>query len=436
MNAPELLQQLIRFDTTNPPGAERACVSFVDELLRDAGLETTIVAADPERPSVVARLPGAGDAPPLLLQGHVDVVPTANQRWSRDPFGGELVDGWIWGRGALDMKGGVAMMLHAVLRARREEVEPAGDIVFAALSDEENGGTCGAAHLVRERPGLLDGVRYALGEFGGFTMDVAGRRFFPIQVAEKQVCGVRATFRGAGGHGSMPVRDGAMAGLGAFLLAVDRRRLPVHVTPVVRRTIESIAAELPRPLALVLGRLLDPRTADPVLRLLGERGRLFDPVLHNTVSPTVLRGGGSRNVIPSEVVVDLDGRILPGQTPDDLLGELRRIAGDGVELEVTRSEPGPPEPDFGLFDLLAGTLRDADPTGTPIPMLLPAITDARHFGRLGIQGYGFTPLPLPKDFAFTETVHAADERVPADAVDWGAERVFEVLRRYGREARG
>jgi acetylornithine deacetylase/succinyl-diaminopimelate desuccinylase-like protein len=431
MTPAELLQRLIRFDTRNPPGAERACVTFVDEVLREAGLETTIVAADPERPNLVARLPGAGSAPPLLLQGHVDVVPTTGQRWSRDPFAADLVDGWIWGRGALDMKAGVAMFVDAVTRAAREGLEPAGDIVLAVVSDEEDGGGCGALHLVRERPDLLEGVRYALGEFGGFTMEVGGRRFYPVQVAEKQVCGVRVTFRGPAGHGSIPIHGGAMARLGAFLRAVDTKRLPVHVTPVVRRMTEGLADGLPRVQGAIVRRLLDPRLADGLLTALGDRGRLFDPLLHNTVSPTMLGGGGSRNVIPAEVSVELDGRILPGQTPDDLLRELRALAGD-AELEVTRHEPGPPEPDLGLFDLLAGVLRAEDPAGTPIPMLQPAITDARHFGRLGIQGYGFTPMQLPPEFRFSETVHAADERVPAAAVDWGADRVFDVLRSYGR----
>jgi acetylornithine deacetylase/succinyl-diaminopimelate desuccinylase-like protein len=432
MTPAELLQRLIRFDTTNPPGAERACVSWVGEQLDAAGVTHTTIGADPERPSLVARLPGSGDAPPLLLQGHVDVVPTTGQRWSRDPFGGELVDGWIWGRGALDMKGGVAMMLHTVLRAAREGLRPAGDVLLAVLADEEDGGTQGALHLVRERPELLDGVRYAVGEFGGFSMDVAGRRFYPIQVAEKQVCGVRVTLRGPGGHGSMPLRGGAMARTADLLHALDRRRLPVHVTPVVERMVSGIAGGLPRPLGAVLGRLTDPRLTDRLLGVLGERGRLFDPLLHNTVSPTIVRGGASRNVIPAEVTVELDGRILPGQTPEDLLRELRPLAGEGAELEVLRSEPGPPEPDLGLFDLLAGVLRDADPGGRPVPMLLPAITDARHFGRLGIQGYGFTPLRLPKDFGFSETVHAADERVPADAVAFGADAVFRAVERYGR----
>lgn len=432
MTAPELLQKLIRFDTRNPPGGERACIAFVEELLSGAGLETTIVAKDPERPSLVARLPGAGTAKPLLLQGHVDVVPTAGQQWSRDPFGGELVDGWIWGRGALDMKAGVAQMITAVLDAKARGLEPAGDVVLAVLADEEDGGGMGAKHLVSARPDLLEGIQYAVGEFGGFTQTIAGRRFYPIQVSEKQVCGVRATFRGPAGHGSMPVRGGAVAKLARFLTVIDRRRLPVHVTPVVERMVEGIAGELPRPVGGALRRLLDPRFTDTALKLLGERGRLFDPLLHDTVSPTILAGGVARNVIPGEVTVDLDGRLLPGRTPDDLLRELRSYAAPDAELEVTRSEPGPPEPDFGLFDLFADTLREADPQGTPIPLLLPAITDARHFGRLGIQGYGFTPLQLPPDFRFTETIHAADERVPAEAVAWGAERMKRVLERYGR----
>jgi acetylornithine deacetylase/succinyl-diaminopimelate desuccinylase-like protein len=432
LNAPELLQRLIRFDTTNPPGAERECIDWVAALLGEAGVEHTRIGTDPERPSLVARLPGEGARSPLLLQGHVDVVPTDDQRWSRDPFSGELVDGWIWGRGALDMKGGVAMMLHALLRAAREGLRPGGDVILAVLADEEAGGSLGARHLVEERADLLAGVRYAIGEFGGFTMDVAGRRFYPIQVTEKQVCTVRATFSGPAGHGSLPVRGGAMAKLGAFLSAIDRRRLPVRITPVVERTITDIAGGLPTPLGGALRGLLRPRLTDRLIGALGERGRLFDPVLHNTVSPVAVDGGGSRNVIPAEVCLDLDGRLLPGVAPDEFLGELRAVTGTDAGFEILRHDPGPPEPDFGLFDLLAGVLRDADPEGRPVPLLLPAVTDARHFGRLGIQGYGFTPLQLPADFRFSETVHAADERVPADAVAFGADALYRVLERYGR----
>ena len=428
----ELLQRLLRFDTSNPPGAERECVEWVAGLLERAGLETTFVAADPDRPSLVARLRGSGDAPALMLQAHVDVVGTAGQEWTHPPFAGEIADGFVWGRGALDMKSGAAMFVAAVLRAADTGMQPAGDVVLTLLADEEAAGDLGAAHLVRERPDLLEGVRYSLGEFGGFTLDIGGRRFYPIQVAEKQVCFMKATVRGPGGHGALPMRGGTTARLAKLLRTLDRRRLPVHATPVARQMIEQIAAGLPRPAGAVLRRLLDPRWTDRVLALLGERGSIFDPLLHNTVNATIVRAGEKVNVIPSEATVEMDGRLLPGFTGDDMLRELGELLGPDVELEVMRYEPGPPEADFGLFDLLGSVLREADPTGTPIPLLLAAFTDARFFARLGIQHYGFTPMQLPSDMRFTELIHAADERVPVEAMRFGTDAVFRVVERYGR----
>ncbi|HEV3378253.1 MAG TPA: M20/M25/M40 family metallo-hydrolase [Thermoleophilaceae bacterium] len=428
----ELLQRLLRFDTTNPPGSERACLEWLAGLLRDAGLETTFVAAEPARPNLVARLRGSGDAPPLLLEGHVDVVSTAGQQWAHPPFAGEIVDGSVWGRGALDMKGGVAMFVAAVLRAAATGLPLAGDVVLALVSDEEAGGDVGAAHLVRERPDLLAGVRYALGEFGGFSLDLGGRRFYPIQVAEKQPCWLRATVRGPSGHGALPMRGGAIARLAELLRVLDRRRLPVHVTSVARWMIERVAAELPAPSGALLRRLLNPRLTDRILDVMGERGRVFDPLLHHTVNATIVRGGDKINVIPAEATVELDGRLLPGFGAADLVAELRSLLGPAVELEVLRHEQGPPEPDLGLYDLLAGVLREADPSGTPVPLLLAAFTDARHFSRLGIQTYGFMPMQLPSEMRFMDLIHAADERLPVDAVRFGTDAVFNVLERYGR----
>src|SRR5579859_628905 len=195
-----LLQRLIQFDTTNPPGDEAACIAYINNLLVEAGIETTLLARDPSRLNLLARLPGRGQAPPLLLQGHVDVVTTAHQTWQYPPFEGRLVDDYIWGRGALDMKGGVAMMIAAVLRAKAEHRVPPGDVLLLLVSDEEAFGEYGARYLVEEHAGLFAGVRYALGEFGGFTLHLGGRRFYPIQVAEKQHCRVLATVRGPGGH--------------------------------------------------------------------------------------------------------------------------------------------------------------------------------------------------------------------------------------------
>ncbi len=427
----ELLQQLIRFNTTNPPGNERACVEWIDGMLRDGGYETKILAKDPERPNLLARLKGRGEAPPLLLYGHVDVVTVEGQSWRHPPFEGKNIDGWVWGRGALDMKGGVAMMLAAFLRAKAEGLTPPGDVLLLVLSDEESGGDYGAKYLVEEHAGLFDGARYAIGEFGGFSLYVGRRRFYPIQVAERQVCWLRAVLHGPGGHGSMPLRGGAMAKLARLLKRLDRRRLSVHVTPVARQFFETMAAASPFPTGTILRGLLNPRLTDRTLGLLGSNGRAFDPLLHNTVAATMVRGGEKFNVIPSEVTVELDGRLLPGYTPTNLIAELRRLVGDDIEFEVIRHDPGPAEPDMGLFETLADILREADPDGIPVPLLLPAFTDARLFSRLGVQTYGFLPMKLPADFNFIQTIHAADERIPAEALSFGADAIYEALQRFG-----
>lgn len=425
----ELLQALLRFDTSNPPGGERACIEWIRGQLDAVGCVARIIAAEPARPNLVARLRGRGSSPPLLLQGHVDVV-AARGEWTHPPFAGEIADGFVWGRGALDMKGGVAMMLAAFMRACARETPPPGDVILCLLADEEAGSPLGAEFLVREHAELFDGVRYAIGEFGGFTIDVAGRRLYPIMVAEKQVCWTRATLRGPAGHGSMPVRGGAIGQLGRLLNALDRRRLPVHVTPVARSMVESIAAELPAPLALPLRGLLKPALTDRVLDALGERGVLFDPLLHNTASVTIVSGGEKINVIPDAVTFELDGRLLPGFAPEQLFAELRKVSGVEPEFELVRFDPAPAEPDLGMFDQLAATLRELDPTATPVPMLLPGITDGRFFSRLGIQTYGFLPMQLPAELPFMRLIHAADERLPADAVDFGTRAIERVLERF------
>ena len=339
----ELLAQLLRFDTTNPPGNERDCIEWIRGLLEELGCEVRILGRRPERPNLIARLAGAGAAPPLLLQGHVDVV-AASGEWRREPFAGELHDGYIWGRGALDMKGGVAMMLAAFMRTVASGRVPPGDVILCLMSDEEAGSELGAKFLVEEHPELFDGVRYAIGEFGGFSLGLAGRTIYPIMVAEKQVCWTRATLRGAAGHGSMPVAGGAMGRLGKLLSSLDGRRLPVHVPPVTRAMVEAIAAELPAPLAAPLRGLLKPALTNRILDVLGERGRLFDPLLHNTVSPTIVRGGDKINVIPGEVSVELDCRLLPGLSPPELFAELRAHAGVEMELEVLQHDPVTAEP--------------------------------------------------------------------------------------------
>jgi acetylornithine deacetylase/succinyl-diaminopimelate desuccinylase-like protein len=429
MSPVELLQRLIRFDTTNPPGDEAECIGFLRGLLDEAGVETEVYAREPQRPNLVARIAGPRTGEPLLLQGHVDVVTTAGQTWQRQPFGGELVDGYVWGRGALDMKGGVAMLVSAFLRAARGEIAPAGDVLLVVLSDEEAGGDYGARFLVEEHPQLFAGIRYALGEFGGFTTYLRGCRFYQIQVAEKQICWLKATIRGRGGHGAMTHRGGAMARLARFLRDLDQKRLPIHITPAVREMIERMAAVLPQPHRGVLRALLKPRLTDRVLPLLGEGARTAEPLFRNTVTATIVRAGEKINVVPAAIEVELDGRVLPGFAADDLIGELGDVVGADVELELLRFDAGPSQPDLGLFDTLAAVLHELDPGGTSVPLLLPATSDARFFSRLGIQTYGYLPMRLPEDFNFLSLVHAADERVPAAALDFGVQAISRVLER-------
>ena len=423
---------MVRFDTTNPPGNERECINYLAGLLDEIGCPYTLLGRSASRPNLVTRLPGAGNAPPLLLYGHVDVVNTANQRWRHPPFEGKLVDGYVWGRGALDMKGGIVMMLNALARAKAENIPLPGDVLLALVCDEENGGDEGARYLVENHGELFKGVRYALGEFGGFSYHIGKSRFYPIMVAEKQTCHLRARVSGPGGHGALHQEGGAIGVLARFLQKVESRRLPVHVTSTAREMARAIASGLPFPASELLRLLPVSGLTGAVLGLMGAKGLAFQPLFRNTVTPTMVHGGHAVNVAPSEVVVDLDGRLLPGQAPDGLLAELEPFLEGGVELEVARYEPGPAEPDMGLFDTLAGILREADPGATPVPMLLPAATDARFFSRLGIQTYGYLPMRLPKDFDFSRTVHGPDERIPVEALGFGGEAIYRALRSFGQ----
>jgi acetylornithine deacetylase/succinyl-diaminopimelate desuccinylase-like protein len=424
----QLLRELIRFDTTNPPGNEEACVAHIEALLREHGIESQRVERTPGRPNLVAEHAGSKGGPPLLLYGHVDVVTTTGQPWTHAPFAGEIHDGFVWGRGALDMKGGVAMCVAAFVAAH--EAKSPTPLRLLILSDEEDGGDEGAKFIAEDRPDALGGAKHALGEFGGTTQWIAGTRFYPIQVAEKQICWLRATVRGAGGHGALGVKGGAMRKLGDMLRTLDRHQPPVHIIPLVRDWIEQMAAPLPTLQRNVLLRILDPKTADLAVRMLGTKGRPLSRVIRNTVSPTIVRGGGKINVIPSEIEVELDGRILPGQTPDDLIRELHDLVGDDIEFEVVRHDPGPPEPDLSYYDTLAQIIRELDPGSYPVPMLQAGVTDARFLSRAGVQTYGYLPLKLPESFEMFPLIHNADERVPVDGLYFGVDAVMRAIERY------
>lgn len=428
--ATHILQDLIRYDTTNPPGNERPCIEYIDALLRDADIETECVALDPERPNLLARLPGQGQGPGLLLFGHVDVVTTRHQLWAVPPFEARIQDGFLWGRGALDMKSGVAMMIHALLRLADEGCPHSGDILFAAVVDEEAGGNAGSRFLADKHAGLFEGVRYAIGEFGGFPLYISQAPLYMIQVGEKQPCFTEITLRGPAGHGARPMRDGTMAELGKLLVRLNRSRLPIHITPATERMVHAIADVLPVAKRAIFRRLLDPRRTDRILRRLGDIGCNLEPLFRNTVNATLVRGGEKPNVIPSEISLGLDGRLLPGYGPQDLLDELEEAVGMPLHATVRLFDEGSSNMDLGLLPLLGEVLDEAHPGSHAVPYLLPGSSDARFFARLGIQTYGFLPMNLPEGFDFFATIHAANERIPVESVEFGAHVLHDVLSRY------
>jgi acetylornithine deacetylase/succinyl-diaminopimelate desuccinylase-like protein len=435
-----LTADLIRIDTTNPPGHEAELVRYITPLLRRAGVEPFVTGPAQDRLSLVARFPGRGAAPPLLLHAHADVVPTAGQVWTHPPFEGRLVDGEIWGRGAIDMKGGLAMMMCALGRIAAAGERPAGDVVLAVVADEEQGSRHGASYLVSEHARLFDGVRYAIGEEGGADIDLGGRRFHPIVVAEKRACWLRVTLRGPGGHGSrLPSPATPMAKLGAMLTALTAVRLPRHRTPAADRMLAALSAALPGPLADRVAALRTGSDEDEKAAGLPEAAaRYLDSLLRHTVNPTIIRTAEKINVVPAEITVDLDGRILPGEFGrEDLVREVRALIGPGPQVEVLHEEGGEAaraaiaEPEFGPFyHLLAGLLAQHDPEGVALPMITPATTDAIIFAQLGIRCYGWLPMRLPAGSGHRALLHAADERVPAEALEFGTQCLTQLLRGY------
>ncbi len=395
----------------------------------EAEFETSIVSRDPSRPNLICRVKGEGKAPPFLMYGHVDVVGTTGQTWQVPPFEGRLENGFVWGRGAIDMKGPLTMMLSALLRLKAEGRTPPADIVFAGLSDEESGSEYGAKYLVENHPSLFEGVRYAIGEFGATSVYFGNMRLYPIMVSEKHLCFLKASIKGAPGHGALYHEDGSMAKLAQFLAGLDRGGLPPHITQAAKLMVTELAKVIPFPLGPVSRLLLVPSTTDLALKLMGDQGRLFAPLFHNNVNATIIRGGDKANMVPAQIEVVLDCRLLPGYGMKDVTKEIREVTGVDAEFEVLLEEPDHHSPDMGLFPTLAGVLEQCDPGGRVFPILFSAITDGRWFNKLGIQTYGFTPMLLPRGFSFASLAHGCDERIPAEALDFGADAIYTLLQR-------
>jgi acetylornithine deacetylase/succinyl-diaminopimelate desuccinylase-like protein len=433
-DAVALLQQLLRHDTTNPPGEEAGCAAFLADWLRAGGIEPRMLESAPGRANVLARLAGDED-PPLLLSAHLDVVPAEEQRWRHPPFGGEIHDGFVWGRGAIDMKHMAAMSAVVLRLLARIGAPLRRDVAFAAVADEEAGCTLGSAWLVDNHP---DEVRagYVLGEVGGFTLDVGGRAIYPVQVAEKGMCWIRATARGTSGHGSVPREDNAIVALSRFLDRVGSRRMRLRLSEPVERFVRELAATQSQPARKALPLVLNPRLSGVVLdRLTRDASvrRSFHAMLRNTVSPTVVQAGSKTNVIPGEATAELDGRIAVGSSADELLAELRELGGDGIELEVLQTHPPTSSPaDTELFDVIADVVASHHLGAVAVPNVIPGFTDAAYWSKLGAVCYGFSPVRLDPadDVAFADLFHGDDERIPVAGFTAGLRMLADVVFRF------
>ena len=409
----ELLQELIRIDTTNPPGNETAAAEVLQAYLEDSGAEVELYARIPERANLVARIPGRGDGPTLLFLSHTDVVLADAAEWTADPFGGELRSGEIWGRGALDMKGQVAASAVAIASLAREGFEPAGDLIFAATADEEVGAGFGAQWLCETHP---DAVRcdYLINEGSGERLELGGRPFYMCSVAEKMSAPFRLRVRGRSGHASMPgIADNALVKAAPLITALGEYVPEQRLTPEVEALLEAVTGERPASPAEALERA----------REIGEFfAEMVEPLLSLTLAPTMITASQKRNVIPAVCDVVVDSRLLPETTTAEQHAIVRGILGDGdYELEELEAHGGTRSPiESPLWDAVADWVSDFEPGAKPAPICVAGFTDSHWFREaFGTVAYGFFPSrAMPAELA-ARLIHSADERIPVEDLELG-----------------
>ncbi|XVX21959.1 M20/M25/M40 family metallo-hydrolase [Actinomycetota bacterium] len=425
----QLTQELIRIDSSNygdgsGPG-ELAAADYVVERLREVGLEPEVYESDPGRASVVVRIPGEDrERGALCIHGHLDVVPAEASDWSVDPFSGELRDGCVWGRGAVDMKGMDAMILANVRHLVRSGQRPPRDLVIAFFADEEAGGVKGAGHLVREHPELFDGVSEAISEVGGYSITVPARasgedqRVYLLQTAEKGILWLRLTATGRAGHGSVPNDDNAVAHLADAISRIAAHKWPREYIASVRELLDGLSA--------TTGIAYNDEDPEQLLDLLGGAEGFVRATLQDTANVTMAEAGYKHNVIPQTASGRIDCRFLPGHG-EELLQTIRDLAGDRVDVTIDH-EAIALETDFAgpLVDAMRAAIEAEDPGAKVLPYCLSGGTDNKSLKALGITGYGFAPLRLPPDLDFGGMFHGVDERVPTESLEFGA-RVLQRL---------
>ncbi|MCX4237438.1 M20/M25/M40 family metallo-hydrolase [Streptomyces sp. A15ISP2-DRY2] len=419
---------LIRIDTTNRGGGdcqERPAAEYAAALLAEAGLEPTLLERTKGRTNVVARLEGTDpSADALLVHGHLDVVPAQAEDWSVHPFSGEVRDGVVWGRGAVDMKNMDAMILAVVRQWARAGVRPRRDLVIAFTADEEASAEDGSGFLADQHAGLFAGCTEGISESGAFTFhDGGGRQLYPLAAGERGTGWLKLTAHGRAGHGSKVNRSNAVTRLAAAIARIGDHEWPVRLTPTVRAALTELAA-----LYGIEPTLDDPAGVDRLMEKLGPAASLVEATVRNSANPTMLDAGYKVNVIPGEAVAHVDGRFLAG-TEDEFRATLDRLTGPDVEWEFVHREVALQAPlDSTTYARMRAAVEEFAPEGNVVPYCMSGGTDAKQFSRLGITGYGFAPLKLPPGFDYQALFHGVDERVPVEALHFGVRVLDRFLR--------
>ncbi|MEB2526276.1 MULTISPECIES: M20/M25/M40 family metallo-hydrolase [Kocuria] len=423
----EICRNLIRIDTSNygsgDAKGERRAAEYVAGLIEEVGLATTVLESAPGRANVFARIEGTDpSADALLVHGHLDVVPAVAADWSVDPFGGEIRDGMIWGRGAVDMKDMDAMMISVLRHMVRTGDRPRRDIVFGFFADEEAGMVYGSHWIAEHHRGLFDGVTDAISEVGGYSATIGGRRAYLLQTAEKGLMWLRLNAQGTAGHGSQINDDNPVTRLSRALTNIGEHQWPVELTKTTRAFLDSVTE--------LTGVEFDPQNPQRLLAELGSVARFVGATLQTTANPTMLEAGYKVNVIPGSAQAGLDVRYLPGQR-EIVLAKLAELAGDGVSFEFESDDIALEVPFSGtVVDAMVDALHAEDPEAVVLPYMLSGGTDNKSLDPLGITGYGFVPLRLPDELDFPSMFHGVDERVPTDSLEFGSRVLHRLLTRY------
>lgn len=437
----DLLIDLIRINTTNPPGNETEAVKFLKRNMESEGFSCEVFESAPGRGSLITRLKGTGEGPSLLLLSHLDVVAANPKEWSVDPFEGVIKDGFVWGRGALDMKSMTAMEIMVMKLLKRNNVRLKGDVILAATADEEKGGEAGAGWLVKNYPEKVR-ADYVINEGGGLSIPMDDKNIYTIQTAEKGILWLKIKAKGIPGHGSVPgAADNAILRINKIVEKLGNYRAKMKVVPTVKQFLKIIAKESPLLQQATRTILQNPEKSDQILDILAQKDKTMAEELRAklrmTIAPTIIHGGVKENIIPSECEAVFDCRILPGQTPTQAIEEIKTLLKDVTDFKklefetIQANEPSESPTNTSLYEQIVKVLKEFDPNSTVAPVLLTGGTDSRFFRKIGTVCYGFQPLRADMPYGeILKTIHGIDERISIENLVFGTSVLYNVVERF------